>query len=78
MIYKIINNLMLEYTRDPVPQLNQPNYAFCNQPVVGQIKARTAKCKSSFSPDSLHEWRKLDPEIREPPSIDVFKIVVHY
>ncbi len=73
MIYKIINNLMPDYTRDPIPQLNQPNYAFRNQPVVGQIRARTEKYKSSFFPDSLHEWSKLDPEIRESSSISIFK-----
>ena len=73
MIYKIINNLMPDYLRDPIPQLIQSYYAFRNKPVVGQIRARTEKYKSSFFPNSLHEWNQLDPEIRESPSIDIFK-----
>ena len=50
MIYKIINNLMPDYLRDPIPQLIRSYYAFRNQPVVGQIRARNKKYKSSFFP----------------------------
>ena len=35
--------------------------------------ARTEKFKSSFYPDSLCEWNKLDPEIRQSSSVSVFK-----
>ena len=61
MLYKII------------PKMNQSNYNLRNQPVIGQIRARTDKYKASFFPDSLLEWSKLDPEIRQSPSINVFK-----
>ena len=54
----------------------QSYYAFRNQPVVGQIRARTEKYKSSFFPNSLHEWNQLDPEIRESPSIAIFKNIL--
>ena len=36
-----------------------------NQDVIGRIKARTEKFKSSFYPHCLAEWNDLDPEIRQ-------------
>ena len=73
ILYKIINNLMHDYISEPIPNMNQSNYNLRNQPVIGQIRARTEKFKASFFPDSLLEWSKLDPEIRQSPSINVFK-----
>ena len=73
MLYKIINNLMPDYISEPIPNMNQSNYNLQNQPVIGQIKARTEKYRASFFPDSLLEWSKLDPEIRQSPSINIFK-----
>ena len=37
------------------------------------MRARTEKFKSSFYPDCISEWNKLDPEIRLAPSIAIFK-----
>ena len=63
-----------EYTRDPIPVLNELSYFLRNQPVVGQIRASTEKFKSSFFPNSSLEWNKLDPEIRDFfPSVSIFK-----
>ena len=73
LLYKFINNLTPDYPRVPIPPLQENNYPFRNPPVVGQIKARTEKFKSSFYPHSLSEWNKLDPEIRESSSVSVLK-----
>ena len=73
LFYKMINNLLPEYTRDPVPQLQQSHYSLRNQDVIGQIRARTEKFKSSFYPNCLAEWNELDPEIRLAPSVAIFK-----
>ena len=73
LLYKFINNLTPDYTWDPIPPLHGNNYPFRNPPVVGQIRARTEKFKSSFYPHSLTEWNKLDPEIRESSSVSVLK-----
>ena len=73
LLYKIINNLTPVYTKDPIPPLQQSHYSLCNQDVVGQIKARTEKFKSSFYPRCLSEWNELHPEIRLAPSVAVFK-----
>ena len=44
-----------------------------NQDVIGQIRARTEKFLSSFYPNCICEWNKLDPEIRLAPSVAVLK-----
>ena len=46
---------------------------FRNQDVIGRIKTRTEKFKSSFYPNCLAEWNKLDPEIRLTSSVAIFK-----
>ena len=73
LFYKMINNLLPEYTLDPVPQLQQPHYCLRNQDVIGRIWARTEKFKSSFYPNCLAEWNELDSEIRLAPSVGIFK-----
>ena len=50
---------------EPMPNMNQSTYNLRSQPVFGQIRARTDKYKASFFLDSLLEWSKLDPEIRQ-------------
>ncbi len=73
LFYKIINNLTPDYTRDPMPPLQQVQYSLRERDTIGQIRARTEKYKSSFYPHCLSEWNKLDPEIRLSPSVAVFK-----
>ena len=73
LFHKIINNLTPLYTKEPIPPLQQPNYSLRNQDAVGQIRARTEKFLSSFCPNYISEWNKLDPEIRLAPSVAVFK-----
>ena len=73
LFYKIINNLTPLYTKEPIPPFQQPNYSLRNQDVVGQIRARTEKFLSSFYPNCISEWNKLDPEIRLARSVAVFK-----
>ena len=73
----MINNLMPEYTRDPIPEpqpAQSPNTnALRNQDILGRISARTEKLKSGFYPNCQSEWNKLDHEIRLLPSVDIFK-----
>ena len=73
MFYKFVNNLSPEYTVDPIPPLHQSQYCLRNQDVIGQLKARTEKFKSSFYPNCLSKWNKLLPELRHAPSVAVFK-----
>ena len=73
LFYKILNNLTPLYTKEPIPQSHQSNYSLRNQNVVGRIRVRTEQFQSGFYPNCLHEWNKLDPEIRHAPSVAVFK-----
>ena len=73
LFYKFINNLTPRYTVDPIPPLHQSQYCLRDQDVIGHIKARTEKFKSTFYPNCLFEWNKLEPELRLAPSIAVFK-----
>ena len=36
-LYKIINNLLSKYISESIPKLSQYNYAFRNQPIIGQF-----------------------------------------
>ena len=73
LFYKILNNLTLLYTKEPIPTLHQSNYSLRHQDSVGRMRARTEKFKSSFYPVCITEWNKLDPEIRLAPSVAIFK-----
>ena len=77
LFYKIVNDLTPLYTRDPIPALHQSQYSLRKQDVVGRIGARTEKFQSSFYPNCICEWNKLDPEIRLAPSVAVFKVHVN-
>ena len=58
---------------EPILRFQQLHYTLCNPDVIGRIRARTEKLKSSFYPSCLTEWNKLEPELRLAPSITVFK-----
>ena len=73
LFYNILNNLTPLYTKEPIPQPHQSNYSLRNQNVVGRIRVRTEQVQSGFYPNCLHEWNKLDPDIRHAPSVAVFK-----
>ena len=73
MFYKVVNNITPEYTRHPIPQLQQSTYSLREQHVIGQIRARTERFKNSFYPNCLNEWDKLLPEVRQAPSLSIFK-----
>ena len=73
LLYMFLNNLTPDYTRDPIPPLQQSQYSLRKHNVIGQIRVRTEKYKSSFYPHCLSEWNKLKPEIRLAPSVTVFK-----
>ena len=69
----MINNLTPEYTRGPIPEPQPARYSFRYQDVIGRIRTRIQKFKSSFYPNCLDEWNELDREIRLSPSVAIFK-----
>ena len=54
LFYKIVNDLTPVYTKDPIPPLHQSQYSLCGQDVIGRLRARTEKFKSSFYPNCLY------------------------
>lgn len=73
LFYKFVNNLSPEYTVDPIPLPHESQYRLRDQDVNGRLRARTEKFKSSFYPNCLSEWNKLEPKLRHAPSAAVFK-----
>eukprot|EP00794_Sanderia_malayensis_P002002 gene2002-2277_t len=73
LFYKMINNLTPHYTRYPIPDLQESSYDLQVRATVGQISARTKGYKTSFYPNCLLEWEKLDHEIKLSNSVNIFK-----
>ena len=73
MFYKIVNNLTPNYTRDPIPPYQQSQYSLRKHDVIGQIRTRTEKFKSTFYPHCLSECNVLETETRLVPSVAHFK-----
>ena len=68
-----MNNLTPLYSKEPIPPLHQLPHSLRSQDVIGQLGVRTDIFKSSFYPNCISEWNKLDSEIRNVPSIDTFR-----
>ena len=68
-----MNNLTPDYTRFPIPKVYKSNYDLRRNATIGQIQTRTEAFKSSFYPNYLPEWERLDPEIRLSSSVNIFK-----
>ena len=73
LFYKFVNNLSPDYIVFPIPPFHQSQYCLRNQDVVGRLRARTEKFKSSSYPYCLSDWNNLEPELRHAPSVAVFK-----
>ena len=67
------NNLTPTYTRDPIPPIHQSEYSLRNQDVIGQLRPRTERFKSSFYPFCVTEWNKLDHLLKASSSVSLFK-----
>ena len=73
LFYKIINHLTPDFTRSPIPYRQESNYSLRRRAAILQIRVRTERFKSTFYPNCLSEWEKLNHEIRESRSVNVFK-----
>ena len=73
LFYKFVNNLSPDYTGDLIPPFHQSQYCLRNQDIIAQLKTRTEKFKARFFPKCLSEWNKLEPELRNTPSVAVLK-----
>ena len=72
MLYKILHNLTPTYLKTPIPQ-SQHNYALRRNLMIPPIPCRIDKYKSSFYPDAISSWNKLDPNLKSASSLSIFK-----
>ena len=68
-----MNNIAPLYTKEPIPPPQHVHYFLRTQDAIGRLEGRTEKFQSSFYPNCISEWNKLDPEIRNVPYFGMFK-----
>ena len=61
------------HTRDPIPPNQQSQYSLRKHDVIGQMRTRTEKFKSTFYLHCLSEWNVLETETRLAPSVAILK-----
>ena len=59
-----LSALSLKYTLDPIPHPQHSQYNLRNESSVGQIVVRTDRFQTSFYPNCISEWNKLESEVR--------------
>ena len=69
----MVNDLTPDYKRYPIPNLQDSNYDLGRRTAIGQLFARAKGFKSSFYLLCLLEWDRLDQDIRQSRSLDIFK-----
>ena len=73
LFYKILNTFTPDYTRIPIPPIQELSYSLRKNNILGQICSRIANYEASFCPHCLSVWNKLHPEIRLSPSVSSFR-----
>ena len=73
LFYKIVSNLTPDYTRYPFPNLRKSTYELSRRSAIGQVFARMKGFNSSFYPNCLLEWDRLNQDIRQSNSLAIFK-----
>ena len=70
--YKILKDQSPKYLFNIIPKLNRP-YPPSNVNNVPHFKVKHRFFKNNSFPSVIIEWNKLDPEIQNAPSLDIFK-----
>ena len=60
------------YLSNIIPKLNRP-YTARNANNIPHFKVKHSFFKNTFFPSVIIEWNKLDPEIQNAPSLNIFK-----
>ena len=61
-----------KYLSNIIPKLNRP-YTARNANNIPHFKVKHSFFKNTFFPSVIIEWNKLDPEIQNAPSLNIFK-----
>ena len=70
--YKILKDQSPKYLFNIIPKLNRP-YPTRNANNIPHFKVKHSFFKNTFFPSVIIEWNKLDPEIQNVPSLNIFK-----
>ena len=72
-MYNIVHGKTPTYMMDPIPEAVNHEYNLRRQEEIPGIRANTAGFQRSFYPRTIWEYNKLDKQIRQAPSLNVFK-----
>ena len=70
--YKVLKGQSPKYIFNIIPKLNRP-YSTRNANSIPHFKVKHSTFKNTFFPSVIIEWNKLDPEIQNAPSLNIFK-----
>ena len=70
--YKILKDQSPKYLFNIIAKLNKP-YSTRNANHIPHFKIKHSFIKNTFYPSVIIEWNKLDPEIQNAPSLNIFK-----
>ena len=70
--YKILKEQSPKYLFNIIPNLTRP-YSTRNANNIPHFKVKHSFFKNTFFPSVIIEWNKLDPEIQNAPSLNIFK-----
>ena len=75
LLYKMVNGLTAEYLSQLVPPLIGENssYSLRNRDNITTVRTRTSQYYNSFLPATIREWNQLPLNIRQSPSLEIFK-----
>ena len=73
--YKILKDQSPNYLFDIIPKFARP-YCTRNESNIPYLKVKHSFFKNTFFPSVIIEWNKLDPEIKNVPSRNNFKVSV--
>ena len=73
LFYKIINGLTPSYLKAIIPDATFHRYGLRHSDCIPSIRHRNETFKNSFFPFCIEGWNHLDPEIRNAPSLAMFK-----
>ncbi len=72
-LFKMKNNLTPNYLHTLIPTQVQTRYPLRNADDIPHIPCRTQMYNNSFLPSAIREWNTLPAEIRNSPSLSIFK-----
>ena len=72
--YKILKEQSPKYIFNIIPKLTRP-YSTRNTNNIPHFKVKYSFLKNTFFPSVIIEWNKLDPEIQNASSLNIFKVI---